>query len=105
MALPISVGRWIIYSLKWYKDKYLFIKSKKYNKLLLHSLHHNNLDIYAEKSNTEPLPMWTNIFKISELKYDTKYRKLKTLILLNKNINLQNDVEGKSLNSNWVSVQ
>lgn len=74
------------------------MQSKK-NKLLLHSLHQNNLDVYVQKTLNH-YQCKQILLKSQEFKYDTEYRKLKTLILLNKNINLQNDIEGKFLNSN-----
>ena len=45
-----------------------------------------------------------DIFIISDFKYDTKYRNLKTLILLNKNISLQDDGEEKSQDGNCAVV-
>lgn len=50
------------------------------------------------------LKISTNIFIISYRKYDTKYRNSKKhlIILLNKNVHIQDDDEGKSQHGNYV---
>lgn len=103
----VSEDELITYSLKWYKNKWLVIQGKKKKtNSLPHSLYQNNLDIYMEKIKplNIKLKISTNIFIISYRKYDTKYRNSKKhlIILLNKNVHIQDDDEGKSQHGNYV---